>query len=158
MELKGTHNGHEIRGHVYNDGSVGWKTDAIKDTDAKYEWDLEEFQSPKEIMDALDKYDLMCRKSFTNKAAYIVVMHGWNAGRNTKWEKVDVTSLSPDGNEAWIKTLDGRRKVRIETLYATEESVKAYTSAYDAVVAAYEKDKEDLQAALDKCRWVPKHE
>ncbi len=158
MIVKGEHNGYEIIGQVYTDGSIGWRCEALEKKNPRWNGDSEEFSGYHQLTIALDAYDLKCRKSFTNKTAYII-NRGWSRTEKSSCEKVEVTSLTPNGKEAWVKTQEGkRRKLDVASLYADEESVKAYMSALDTVIAVFEQDKLDLQAALDKCRWVPKHE
>jgi hypothetical protein len=154
--VRSEHNGYEITGSVYSDGSIGWKCEALE-KNPRWNGDSEEFSDYREIVKALDEYDLKCRKSFVNKAAYIV-NRGWSTEKSSH-EKVEVTSLTPNGKEAWVKTKEGKlRKLDVASLYDSEEGVRFFVKYLDETIAKFERDKQALQDALDKTRWVPKHE
>lgn len=152
--VKSEHNGYEITGHVYSDGSISWKCDAIEKKNGRWAHDTEEFPDYRELIKALDQYDLECRKKFTNRTAY-TVKRGWNKVDKTEYEEVEVTSITPNGKEAWIKCQEGRRKVALASLYGSEQSVRLYCKYFDETLAKFESDKAGLQTALDASAWKP---
>ena len=50
------------------------------------------------------------------------------------------------------------RKLDVASLYDSEEGVRFFVKYLDETIAKFERDKQALQDALDKTRWVPKHE
>lgn len=156
--VKGEHNGYDITGCIYTDGSIGWRCEALEKKNPRWNGDHEEFSDYRALVNALDAYDLKCRKSFKNKTAY-TVRRGWSKTDKTEYEAVEVTSLTPNGKEAWVKTAEGkRRKLDVVSLYESEEAVKFFAKYLDETIAKFERDKQALQDALDKTRWVPEHE
>lgn len=152
--FKGSYNHHVVNVKVHSDESVTYTTEALKKKHPKYSWDdFEEFDTYAKVCRALDAYDLKCRKNFTNKTAYMVE-RPWNGGTG-ETEEVTVTSIDANGNEAWVIRKEGRRKVRIESLYADKDICDAYVKALRATIDCFEKEKETLFKKLEEFRWVP---
>lgn len=153
MDFKSTYNHHEITARVHTDGSVNYMTEAIVDTESAW-GSPREFLTVAALTEALDKYDLMTRKNFINKTAYMI--ENWYRADEGAVNTVEVTSLTSDGEDAWIKTEKGeRRKVRRATLYADRGLCEAYLAAIKEIVATYEASKRHAQTVLDLSQWKP---
>jgi len=151
--VKGEHNGYEIIGSVYTDGSIGWRCEALERRNPRWNGDLDEFPDYRELVKAIDAYDLASRKDYVNKTAYVIRRAYGN--NDNKWEAVEVTSITPNGDEAWIRSSEGRRKVTLKTLYATKDAVETYVNSLNALMVKYDADEDKLDAELDAARWVP---
>lgn len=91
---------------------------------------------------AIKSRDLSMRKNFTNKIAYGKAGFGDNG-----IIAIEVTSI--DGSQAWTKTINGKSKRSLSSLFADKDEVQ---SAID-----FEKDcREKIEAAWKAVkRWTP---
>lgn len=104
----------------------------------------EPFKSEEELLKAVKSYDLENRKDFTNKTAYVRGFRG-----SDPVDKIEITSICPNGKEAWIKKHGERTKVFLSDVFTSQAEVSAaiaYESCRRAEIAA------NWQAVT---RWAP---
>lgn len=132
--------GHEVSVDIQG-SSISLRTDALKDP----------YHNLDTLTDALRRYNLSLRKSFTNPDAFLF------AGWGTKIvEPVVVTSITEDGKEAWVRRRDTRNgkegkrsKVRLADLYAEREGL-------DAIQTREQEHKQEIATMWENVkRWEP---
>lgn len=105
-----------------------------------------EFDSEEKIESAIKAYNLLLRKDFTNKTAYIFERR--YGQKESAVIEVEVTSIVDD-KEAWIKANGRRMKANRASIYTSRREVQA---ALDVEA----KCNAEIRAAWDAVeRWQP---
>jgi len=142
--VRGNYNEYEILGCLRDDGSATWQGGG------------KTFDNYPDLIAYLDHYELESRTNFTNKTAYMVERgFGWN--KNT-WYEVEVLDVHANGRAATVRYGERLMNVNLEALYESKEGVKLYVQYLDTLEKNFNREKQDLQDALDKTRWTPRVE
>ena len=161
VTFKTEYKGQIVSGYSHDGGSLKFQCDLLKEmrksiTGGEPYETIKTYDSVESILDAIDRYDLSLRKDFTNRVAYRIDVSGWRGEKN-RIEQVEVTSVTDDGREAWIKVAkdkhaygNGRSKVGISTLYNNKEVCQEYVDALNAAGKLYADTSKKLEAALNK--------
>lgn len=142
MRLTTTYKGHEVWvDTMWGPGKLRYGSPALE---------KEHYESEEQIIAALDRYDLKQRQNFKNKTAYRA--RGYrHAGRA---EGVRVSSISEDGQDAWIVTDDGKREKEYRrNLYANEAALNAMLERKAELESAHEREVDELDRNV--ARWEP---
>lgn len=109
------------------------------------EYNENEFGNPRDMEEAIKKYDAKLRKNFVNNTAYL--LDRWDKDRP---KEVKIISVDPCGH---VKIMDKRNekydKVAIDDLYADKSELMA-------VIALEKKSKTDIEKAWKSLKkWKP---
>lgn len=162
MTFHAEHKGYPIelscQGEVAVQFSCGALVEPNKDGNRTY-YTKKSFSTLEALLIALDKYDLKLRKNFENNLAFYIP-HDTHMGVQT----VEVTSITEDGREAWVKMPPKRagdetrrEKVPIKGhLFSDRAACEAFVRLKANLTKTYADTKLALQEELEKeFQWVP---
>lgn len=162
MTFNGEHKGYHIELSCQGGAAIQFSCGALvepnKDGNRTY-YTRKQFNTLEEVLTALDKYDLKLRKNFENNLAFYIP-HDYHE----KVATVEVTSITEDGREAWVKfpskTVGGefrREKVLVKGhLFSDRNECEAFMRLKENLTKRFTDAKQDAQEQLEKAfQWKP---